>query len=66
MESKLRLVKVNAPDARQLCRQLRVLGLPTYILFHNGVEVRRIGGNDITERDILALAEAVGEIATDE
>jgi thioredoxin len=41
---KLRVVKVNAADNRQICRDLGVFGLPTYLLYKDGVEVDRITG----------------------
>jgi thioredoxin 1 len=41
----LRLVKVNAPDNRQVCRDLKVFGLPTYVLYRNGAEVERLTGD---------------------
>ena len=40
----LRVVKVNAADNRQICRDLKVLGLPTYLLFRDGAEIDRITG----------------------
>jgi thioredoxin 1 len=41
----IRLVKVNAPDNRQVCRDLRVMGLPTYVLYRDGAEVERLTGD---------------------
>jgi thioredoxin 1 len=40
-----RLVKVNAPDNRQVCRDLRVFGLPTYVLYRDGAELERLTGD---------------------
>src|SRR5262245_13017926 len=40
----VRVVKVNAPEARDVCRQLRVFGLPTYLLLKDGVEIERLTG----------------------
>jgi thioredoxin 1 len=39
------LVKVNAPENRQVCRDLRVLGLPTYVLYRDGRELERLTGD---------------------
>jgi len=50
---RLALVKVNAPENRQVCRDLRVLGLPTYVLYRNGEEIERLTG-DPTKADIEA------------
>jgi thioredoxin 1 len=47
----VRLVKVNAPDNRQVCRDLRVMGLPTYVLYRDGAEVERLTG-DPSKADI--------------
>ena len=46
----LRLVKVNAPENRQVCRDLRVFGLPTYVLFRDGNEVDRLTGDPTLEK----------------
>jgi thioredoxin 1 len=32
---RLRLVNVSAPENRAICRKLRVLGLPTYVLYRH-------------------------------
>ena len=50
---KFRLVKVNAPDNRQVCRDLRVIGLPTYLLYRNGAELERLTG-DPSKADLEA------------
>lgn len=41
-EGRLRLVKVNAPENRGICRELRVMGLPSYLLFKDGREIERL------------------------
>ncbi len=51
---RVRLVKVNAPDNRKICRDLRVAGLPAYITMRDGVEVERITSNSATPDDIEA------------
>ena len=50
---RLKLVKVNAPENRQVCRDLKVLGLPTYVLYREGAEVERLTG-DPSKADIEA------------
>lgn len=47
----VKVVKVNAPEARQICRDLRVFGLPTYLLLRDGTEVDRLTG-DVTREDL--------------
>ena len=56
----LDVVKVEAPKARRLCMELRVMGLPAFLLFHDGHEVARMGGPDTTASSLDAwLADAV-------
>lgn len=50
------LVKVNAPENRQICRDLRVLGLPSYVLFSEGQEVERLIGDPTIEEIDAAVA----------
>ena len=47
----VRVVKVNAGENRQVCRDLRVFGLPTYVLMRDGVELERLSGQ-VTKSDI--------------
>ncbi len=49
----VRVVKVSAPEAREVCRELRVFGLPTYVLMRDGVEVDRLTG-EVTKQDLEA------------
>jgi thioredoxin 1 len=44
-DGRLRVVKVNAPDNREVCRNLGVLGLPTYVFYSDGVETERLTGD---------------------
>lgn len=56
----LDVVKVEAPKARRLCMELRVMGLPAFLLFHDGEEVGRLAGPDINAAGLDAwLAESV-------
>jgi thioredoxin-like negative regulator of GroEL len=41
---RVRLVKVNAAEDLRICRELRVFGLPTYLVFRDGEEVERLSG----------------------
>lgn len=38
----LTLAKLDASQARRLCMQLKVMGLPTLLLFRDGQEVARV------------------------
>jgi thioredoxin 1 len=57
----LKVVKVNANarDNWQLCREQSVMGLPAYLLFHKGKELRRIVGNEVTKQ---MLADSIKEL----
>lgn len=60
-EGKIKVAKVNAVENRMLCAKLRVLGLPAYIFYKEGVEQKRLSGNQLTERD---LEEVIKELLT--
>lgn len=47
----VRVVKVNSAENRQVCRDRRVFGLPTYILMRDGDEVERLTG-DVSREDV--------------
>lgn len=49
---RVRFVKVNAPDNRKICRDLRVAGLPAYVTMRDGVEVERLTSNATTPQQI--------------
>jgi thioredoxin len=47
----VRVVKVNSAENRDICRELRVFGLPTYVLMQNGEELERLSG-EVSKGDI--------------
>ena len=49
---RVRFLKVNAPDNRNVCRDLRVAGLPAYLTMRDGVEVERLTSNGTTPEQI--------------
>ena len=51
---RVRFVKVNAPDNRKICRDLRVAGLPVYLTMRDGVEVERLTSNGTKPEQIEA------------
>ena len=59
-EGRLKLVKVNAPENREVCRELKVLGLPAYLLYRAGAEVERLTG-DPSKADIEAAVQRLVE-----
>jgi len=56
---KIKVGKVNAAENRMLCAKLRVLGLPTFLIYKNGEEKHRITGNEVTEKGIIAAIQSV-------
>jgi len=61
-------VKLEAPKARRVCIELRVMGLPAFLLFRDGEELGRINGADLNESkvqvwldDTLAAHAGVGK-----
>jgi len=53
----LRVVKVEAPKARRLCMELKVMGLPAFLLFRDGAEVARINGPQVSAEALTAWLE---------
>jgi thioredoxin 1 len=45
----LDVVKLEAPKARRLCMELRVMGLPAFLLFRDGEEIGRLNGAGASE-----------------
>lgn len=57
----LKVAKIDASKNRRFCLQLRVLGLPTFLIYQNGEEVERLSGGDLTIGDIeTAIAKVIG------
>ena len=52
---RLKVVKLNSDENRRLCFDLRIMGLPTFVLYRDGVEVQRLSGNDSTPSGISQL-----------
>ena len=59
---KIKVTKLNAAAGnRMLCARLRVLGLPSFLFYKNGAEVKRLSGNQLTKKDIEeAIKEVIG------
>ncbi|MGO4886574.1 thioredoxin family protein [Anaerobacillus sp. MEB173] len=51
-EEKVKIVKINSSQNRRLCIDLRVMGLPAFLVYKNGEEVKRVSGGDLTKQDI--------------
>ena len=62
----VRVVKLEAPKARRVCIELRLMGLPAFLLFRDGEEVARISDPALTaERLDRWLAEALTACSAD-
>ena len=58
-KGKLKVAKLNAVQNRMLCAKLRVMSLPTYLFYKDGVEVNRLVGDNITEGDLIKAIDTV-------
>ena len=47
----VRVVKVNSAENRDICRELKVFGLPTYVVMRDGEELERLSG-EVSKGDI--------------
>lgn len=54
----LSVVKLEAPKARRLCIELRVTGLPCFVLFRDGSEVARLSDNDLKTQELRDWVDA--------
>lgn len=55
----VKIVKLNSAENRRLCIDLKVIGLPTFLLFQGGKEVSRISGKDV---DIESIEKLIRDI----
>lgn len=52
-EGKIKITKLNPAEGnRMLCAKLQVMGLPTLLFYKDGVEIKRLTGEQISEMDI--------------
>jgi thioredoxin 1 len=49
---RVKMVKLNSEENRRFCVDLGIMGLPTFVLYRDGSEVRRLTGNDCTPATI--------------
>jgi thioredoxin 1 len=55
LQDKVKVVKVNSKENRQLCLKLGVVGLPAFLLFENGKEKSRLIGKETNIDSIKQL-----------
>lgn len=56
-KDRLKIVKVDSAKNRRLCINLKVMSLPTIILYQDGKEVERIGNQDANKESIIAAVD---------
>ena len=56
---RLKVAKVNAAQNRMLCAKLRVMSLPTFLFYKDGVEINCLTGENVTEGDLKEAISAV-------
>lgn len=56
---RLKISKVNAVENRMLCAKLRVMSLPTFLVYKDGVEMNRLMGDHITKSSLVEAINAV-------
>ena len=60
----MKVVKLEAPKNRRLCMQYKIMGLPAFLLFHNGAEVSRLAGADISAAELRSWVDReLGQLA---
>lgn len=60
----VKVVKLNSAENRRLCIDLKVIGLPTFLLFQDGKEVSRLSGKDVDIESVEQLIQSVHSSAS--
>ena len=58
-EGKLQVGKLNAAENRMLCAKLRVMGMPAFLFFKDGREVKRLASEDLTIHEIKSAIDDI-------
>jgi thioredoxin 1 len=58
-ESKLKISQIDSSKNRRLCLNLKVFGLPTFLLYKDGKEVDRLSGGNLKIEDIKAAIDKI-------
>ena len=58
-DGKLKVTKLNAAENRMLCAKLRVMKLPTILLYRDGQEVSRLSGESLTIEQIKGAVDEI-------
>lgn len=57
-DGKLKIVKLDSSKNRRLCIDLKVMSLPTFLLYSAGQEIARLTGKDVSESQIANFLES--------
>ena len=57
--SRLKISQIDSSKNRRLCLNLKVFGLPTFLLYKDGKEVDRLSGNNLKIEDIKAAIDKI-------
>jgi len=60
-KGRVKVAKLNAAENRMLCAKMRVMSVPTFLLYKDGNEVNRLIGDKLTISEIKEAVEAVLE-----
>ncbi len=50
----LRVLKLEAPKNRRLCIDMKVMGMPAFLLFRDGAEVARLSDPELTPDALMS------------
>ena len=56
---KIKVAKVDVSQNRMLCARLRVMSVPTFILYKDGLEQNRLVGENITGDELKKAIDAI-------
>ncbi|MGQ0742820.1 MAG: thioredoxin family protein [Acidimicrobiales bacterium] len=56
--AEISVIKLEAPKARRLCMELKVMGLPAFLMFVDGAEVARVADPALSASKLTAWVEA--------
>jgi thioredoxin 1 len=59
----LRVVKLEAPKARRVCIDLRVHGLPTFLLMRDGEELARLSASQLSPTQLREWLDGQMEVS---
>ena len=59
----LRVIKLEAPKARRVCIDLKVHGLPTFLLMRDGEEVSRLSASQLSPTELRGWLDEQLEVA---